>query len=812
MRGGTGAESWYGRGGETGFGRRAGRRLRPVWLVAPVAGALAVGFLPGVAPAAVSSAAVTPRSVTPTSNYAVIKTIAMGGQTSYVAVSDDDTVYVTVNPGAGDDSVAVIPPGQLTVDDSIGFGGQGATGIAALRDDSVYVTSETPGELSVLGGGLLRRSLSLNEPAAVAVDEVDDTVYVALSFDDKLSILRSRNLDDSVNIPVGDQPEGVAVNNVDDTVYVTNKSSGSVHVINGRNTDDSQIISLGAGTQPVGVAVNQTDDTVYIANSGTGTMTVIDGKNPASRQILVLGQLPQALAVDDSVTADVVYVGRRGMGSGYVSVINGRNLDDSVSISLGANPGGMAVRRDGTAYVADADNRNAVYVLAKVTPTLVTTSGIAGAPATLTLSVPGGYAADDTTVKTVTFGSSPATAKTQTGTNQWRVTVPSGSGTVPVTVTFKGDLKASAGSFTYSSSPNPDPTPVYPPTAPLGAAATPGNGSATVTWVAPSNAGSFPITHYQAVSTPSGGTCLVAAPATSCEVTGLANGTTYTFAVRALNGAGWGDYSPASNPVRPTGATPAPAPVPVPPLEPGQSQLVVDGKVTPVQVDPNSRADGLTITGDDFSMNLTGLGRDGQPLNLSPEGALILNEDRQVDTSGSGFQAASEVDLYIDPPTLVTTSGRSARAAEATYVGTLLTDGKGAFAGRPTLPAGISAGKHILQAVGLTKSGAPRAMSLGVLVTPDISITFIKGTRKKDVRHDRIRATGTTSEVPAGTKLVPYVQYRGQGAFTKGKASIVVKADGTFTWTRRVLSSKSITAFVAWEDVASNRVVWARIG
>lgn len=345
----------------------------------------------------------------------------------------------------------------------------------------------------------------------------------------------------------------------------------------------------------------------------------------------------------------------------------------------------------------------------------------------------------------------------------------------------------------------------------MSAAATAGDGSATVSWAAPSDSGSFPITHYQVESSPRGGTCLVAAPATSCEVTGLTNGTTYTFTVRALNGAGWGDYSSPSNPVRPTGATPAPAPVPVPPLDLGESQLVVDGQAQPVRVDPNSRADGLTITADDFNMNLTGLGRDGKPLNLTPDGALILNEDRQVDTSGAGFQAASEVDLYIDPPTVATTSSRSARAAEAIYVGTLVTDGKGSFAGRPTLPEGVSAGRHILQAVGLTKSGKPRAMSLGVLVTADVSITLIKGTRTEDGRHDRIRATGTTTGVPAGTKLVPYIQYRGQGEFTEGKASIIVQADGTFTWTRQIKRSKALTTFVAWEDIASNRVVWARV-
>jgi hypothetical protein len=51
---------------------------------------------------------------------------------------------------------------------------------------------------------------------------------------------------------------------------------------------------------------------------------------------------------------------------------------------------------------------------------------------------------------------------------------------------------------------------------------------------------------------------LVKAPAVSCEVTGLANGTSYSFEVRALNGAGWGASSDASNAVTPR-ATPVKA-------------------------------------------------------------------------------------------------------------------------------------------------------------------------------------------------------------------------------------------------------------
>ncbi|MFY9220160.1 MAG: fibronectin type III domain-containing protein, partial [Candidatus Nanopelagicales bacterium] len=105
------------------------------------------------------------------------------------------------------------------------------------------------------------------------------------------------------------------------------------------------------------------------------------------------------------------------------------------------------------------------------------------------------------------------------------------------------------GSFTYGSAPPPPPP--MPASAPIDVAATAGDASAAVTWAAPVSSGSFPVTYYRAVSSPAGGTCLVTAPALTCDMTGLANGTTYTVTVQALTGAGWGATSSPSDAVTP---------------------------------------------------------------------------------------------------------------------------------------------------------------------------------------------------------------------------------------------------------------------
>jgi hypothetical protein len=214
-------------------------------------------------------------------------------------------------------------------------------------------------------------------------------------------------------------------------------------------------------------------------------------------------------------------------------------------------------------------------------------------------------------------------------------------------------------------------------------------------------------------------------------------------------------------------------------------------------------------------MTLTGLGPDGRRLGLGSDNTLVLDAERDVRTTGTGFQAGSEVGLFIDPPKPTgAAASRSwvataaARALMGTIdLGTLPVGADGSFAGEKTLPDGLKPGFHELQAVGYSPSGQQRVLTLGIIVRPWIVLD--KGVRSADGRHDRIRTTGDSGGINAGAQISPFIRYTGQKAFSKGKAVITVQSNGTFTWTRKIRRDKGLTAYVADVDTKSNRVLWA---
>lgn len=247
---------------------------------------------------------------------------------------------------------------------------------------------------------------------------------------------------------------------------------------------------------------------------------------------------------------------------------------------------------------------------------------------------------------------------------------------------------------------------------------------------------------------------------------------------------------------------------------------MVDGQPTTVTIEPKPQEDGLNISGEDWAMTLDGLGPDNQPLNLGPNGVLVLDAERDVRTTGEGFQPNSDVALFIEPPVTAADSGAFATSGvpmrtEPISIGTVRVGPDGTFDGIRTLPDGLKPGQRTLQAVGFGPAGERRALSLGIVVRAWIILD--QGRRSVDARHDRVRTTGTTGGIEAGARLAPLIKYVGRDTFIPGVANIVVADDGSFKWTRQIRKGKGVTGYVTYDgipsmgEIASNRVFWGKL-
>jgi hypothetical protein len=113
-----------------------------------------------------------------------------------------------------------------------------------------------------------------------------------------------------------------------------------------------------------------------------------------------------------------------------------------------------------------------------------------------------------------------------------------------------------------------------PPQPPAGVVGVPGDGQVGVSWTPPTDDGGSPLLDYTATAYPGGAACT--SSGTSCEVSGLTNGTAYSFTVTARNAIGVSVPSQASALVTPMAAQP---PVQPPGKTTGLKAKVSNGKV-----------------------------------------------------------------------------------------------------------------------------------------------------------------------------------------------------------------------------------------
>jgi hypothetical protein len=152
-------------------------------------------------------------------------------------------------------------------------------------------------------------------------------------------------------------------------------------------------------------------------------------------------------------------------------------------------------------------------------------------------------------------------------------------------------------------------TPHTVPSAPTNVRAEAGNRQASVTFTAPADNGGSEITGYEVTVSPGG--MVVTGTGSPIVITGLTNGTSYTFTVKAVNKAGAGEASAPSNAVNPRapvdpgdeepggGDSPAPSQPPTPANPPTGNtgaDVLVNGKAETLGTVETGMRDGRTVT------------------------------------------------------------------------------------------------------------------------------------------------------------------------------------------------------------------------
>lgn len=435
--------------------------------------------------------------------------------------------------------------------------------------NKIYVSDNGTNTVTVIDGATNATSTVVvgQFPTALAVNTATNKIYVVSHASNNLTVIDG-DTNATTIVTVGSSPGSVAVNEVTNKIYVTNYDSNNVTVIDGST---NSTLTIPAGSLPHDVAVNPLTNRIYITNHGSSSVTVIDGTTNSTATVAT-GAFPEDVTVNP-VTNKIYAVNN---GSASVTVIDGVT-NATATVPVGDSPMALTVNPStNKIYVAHYMSANAVMAISEQSvqpiPLMVNITPLEGNFAivsnpTLTFTITNSYAPLAPTAQNIYY-------QVDTWTGPWQqalVADNGGSFTIPSQTVGFHTVYAFAGYGQEATSMNRASlipgsmtaytlmTPKTAPCAPTDIMATEGYSEATITFTAPANYGGSAITGYTVMSNPPGGQDSNAGSLlTTHIVTGLNNGTTYTFTVTATNAVGTGPESEASNSVTPWGTTPDP--------------------------------------------------------------------------------------------------------------------------------------------------------------------------------------------------------------------------------------------------------------
>jgi len=290
-----------------------------------------------------------------------------------------------------------------------------------------------------------------------------------------------------------------------------------------------------AATNSIGVGAGAISNAVTPAGAPTAPTNV--SATDASTQATVTWGAPTSNG-GSAITSYTVtpYI---GTNPGTPVSVNGSTLTTTIT--------GLV---NGTAYTFQVTATNSVGTGPAATSNVVVV-GASGPPQSVSATATSGQATVNWQAPAWTGGAA-VTGYTVTPYTQGNAGTPVGVGGSTLTATVTGltngtlytfQVTATNGVATSPATTSNVVTPTGPPTAPTNVAASSGNASATVSWGQPASNGGLAITGYTVTPYAGGnaGTPVsVGATTFSTTISGLTNGTSYTFQVTASNSAGTG--------------------------------------------------------------------------------------------------------------------------------------------------------------------------------------------------------------------------------------------------------------------------------